>query len=640
MALSISENMKIKGKSFSLYYIMLAILALGLIITLLMQFFPFPFQTSSTQIKIGIIDSGCSSEQSKYVSQYVTFTNTTYGYNTDDNLVFDTLNHGQHTCQLLIDHVNAEIKEDSDLNIISAKIAHSDGTLTFDGLFAAVDWLVSQDVDIINLSLGSESIITDEMMHSFEEYSEMIIFVAASGNKGSSAYISQGRGDWPANLPWVVGVGAYQDTVDDPAEFTISGRSYYGNYVSEFSADGFYGSLSGTSVATPIVTAKIVNLLYYLAQKDLDLKPNEVLAIFSKTTINWKNDIDLYDDYLGWSLPLDSYNIDELLVPSFIINGPEEMDIHNRLVGEKWELSWKTYSFDIENINLEFTGNGSEFVIGHDVEFNAWGGTLSLLFNSIDNPPGIYKLEIINPHGNNLKYSFNLSNNTKGKVLLDHRTGINGFAHPYGEFSQLEYIIRQEGLIVDHALYPSNPDLDDYDAIIVPNLYGSMDVSGRKFSSHFTDDMLDKYNNYILSGGNLMAFADIPERTNYNAINSFINPYGLNYTSEKISSNSKEVTIYNITNSGLMDGVSNINFYGGEIVAFENKTQELGWYTKTIVGPFQPISVYQSIGADLYPNGSLLVFGSTYTITNENLVTLHYNHFDGFIVNYLERILN
>lgn len=640
MAVSSSENMKIVGKNVSLYYLMLAVLAMILTFLLILQFFPFSFQSSPNQIKIGIVDSGCSSEQSEYVSQYVSFTNTSYGYGSDDMQVYDTLNHGEHTCQLLINHMDDTIKDKSVINIISAKIAHSDGTLTYDGLFAAVDWLITKDVDIINLSLGSDSIITEEMMHSFEEFSEQVIFVAASGNKGSSAYMSQGKGDWPAMLPWVVGVGAYQDTIDNPADFTISGRSYFGDYVSEFSADGFYGSLGGTSIATPIVTAKIVNLMYQLEQEDFDMRPSEILAIFTKTAAHWDDDTNLFDNYLGWSVPVDDYDFDELLDPSFIINGPNELDIHSRLVGESWELSWKTYSYGIDVVNLEFGGNGSELISAYDSEFESWGGKLNVKFSASDHAPGFYNLEIINHNGNNLNYSFNLVNNTKGRVLLDHRAGINGYGHPYGEFSQLESIIRHEGFIVEHAIYPSNPDLGDYDAIIVPNIFGILDVSGREFASHITEEILEQYSYYMSKGGNLMALTDVPERTNSDGINSFINPYGLNYTNEKISSNSNEVTIYNITASELMDGISNINFFGGEIVSFENKTQELGWYTKTIVGPFQTISIYQSIGADLHPNGSLLLFGSTYTITNKNLVTLYYNHFDAFIVNYLNRILN
>ncbi len=640
MAVSISENMNIEGKRNSLYYSLLAILALALIFSLILQFFPFLFNSSTDQIRVGIVDSGCSLDQSQYVSQYVSFTNTSYGYNTDDMQVYDSLNHGQYTCQLLIDNIDDEIKEKSAISIISAKIAHSDGTLTFDGLFAAVDWLIDQDVEIINLSLGSESIITEEMMRSFELYSETVIFVAASGNKGSTEYISQGNGDWPAMLPWVVGIGAYQDNIDDPADFTISGRSYFGNYVSEFSADGFYGSLRGTSIATPIVTAKIVNLMYQLSQNNLELGPGEIMAIFSKTTSFWNGDTNLFDEYLGWSVPLDDYDITELIDPSFIINGPDELDIHNRLVGESWELSWKTYSYDLTDINLEFTGNGTDLLIDYTIELKPWGGTLSLIFNSTETASGLYNLGINNPYGNNMEYSFNLLNGKKGKVLFDHRTGINGYGHPYGEFSQLESIIRGKGFIVEHAIYPSDPELDDYNAIVVPNLYGILDVSGREFASDFTDEKLARYNNYISSGGNLIGMADIPVRTNIKGINSFINPYGLNYTSEEISSNSDEVTIYNITKIDLMNGVSNINFYGGEIVSSENKTQEFGWYRKEIVGQFQQtISIYQSIGADLHPNGSLLLFGSTYTITNENLVTLYYNHFDGFIVNYLERIL-
>ena len=640
MAVPSSENMKIKGNNISIYYLMLAVLAITLVFLLILQFFPFSFQSSPNQIKIGIIDSGCSSDQSEYISQFVTFTNTSYGYDTDDMQVYDTLNHGKHTCQLLIDHLDDEIKDKSNINIISAKIAHSDGTLTFDGLFAAVDWLVNQDVEIINLSLGSESIITEEMMHSFEEYSENVIFVAASGNKGSSAYISHGKGDYPAMLPWVVGVGAYQDAIDDPADFTITGRSYYGNYVSEYSANGYYGSLGGTSIATPTITAKIVNLIFKLNQNEIDLNPSELMALFTKTTAHWTDNYNLFDDALGWSIPWNDYYLEDLLEPTFIIHGPDEEDIHDRLVGESWELSWKTYAYEVDDIDLEFRGNGTDLISFYGNEFEEWGGTLKFGFNSTDKAPGMYNLEIINPNGNNLHYSFYLLNNTKGKVLLDHRTGVNGYGHPYGEFSQLESIIRQEGFIVEHAIFQSNLELDDYDAIIIPNFYGILDVSGKNFNRDKSDELLDSYHDYISNGGNLMAFADIPEQTYSHGINSFINPYGLNYTSEKISSNSDQVTIYNITDTELMQGISNINFYGGEIVSFGNQTQELGWYTKTIVGPFQTISIYQSIGADLHPNGSLLLFGSTYTITNENLVTLYYNHFDGFIVNYLDRILH
>jgi serine protease len=117
--------------------------------------------------------------------------------------------------------------------------------------YEGIDYAMSAGADIISMSFGSSNTPFTGQLILDAARARGIVLVAAAGNSGSS------NNNYPAAFNNVIGVGA-TDQQDQKASF-----SNYGSYVdvmapgvniySTISGPSLYGSLSGTSMATPLV---------------------------------------------------------------------------------------------------------------------------------------------------------------------------------------------------------------------------------------------------------------------------------------------------------------------------------------------------------------------------------------------------
>jgi len=131
---------------------------------------------------------------------------------------------------------------------------HRESDTTAEWIVLALDWLASQRVNIVNMSLGGpRNLLVEAAVQRMQERG--VAVVAAAGNGGD-----KGPPVYPAAQPGVVAVTA----VD--AKLNIYKHATHGDYIA-FSApgvdvwtaapgrDGVY--VSGTSYATPFVTAAL-----------------------------------------------------------------------------------------------------------------------------------------------------------------------------------------------------------------------------------------------------------------------------------------------------------------------------------------------------------------------------------------------
>ncbi len=615
------------------------LIIITIIIILITSIFIFSTlsKNKSKPIKIGIVDSGCNEDQN--VKKYITYTNTSYGYYSDDTSPYDKLGHGTTVCKIILEDADVPIE------IFSAKIAHYDGTLTYQGLFAAINWLVQNNVDIINLSLGSEPFYTSNFTHSFEKYADKILFVAAAGNTGSSLYNSNGLGDWPAILPWVVGVGASSNTIYDRAVYSASGRGYYGTYVSEFSAPGKYDKLIGTSMSTPQITAHAANIMYVLREKNYDFTIDNIIALMAKTSAFWGVDSNLFDITLGWGSPYE-LDITKLISPTLVIDGSDFYDTHTRFTGEQWIQTWKINTLDLDTNEINFssmiTGNASSSITDIKLDSYEWGSLLTIGFQG--QSTGKYIMNIENKYGNPLKYTYYINGTANGKILFDFRTSINGYGHEYGIYTQLDNIIRNKKFIVNYNLN-NTVNLEKYDAVIAPNLF--QQYRDTSILVYRNSTVWEDYIRYISDGGVFLGMVDRTDDTHVKTLNDYINPIGLNYTSYDIKSTSSTTKINNFTDSYLTEGMVSMNFLGGEINIIDqnnpntiNNASYIGWYQEVIMGPVSIEKYYRSIGIQGYlNNGELIIIGSSYSFTNKNLIDLTHIHSDRLIENLINHIM-
>lgn len=159
-------------------------------------------------------------------------------------------------------------------------------------------WLVSERVQIINLSLGSP-VESRAIMRAVDEALKCDIHViAAAGNFGDQAR------SWPAMHPGVISVAATDenDRAADFSEPSSVDAAFPGVKILSTYRNGSFAVLDGTSMAAPGFAGVLACYLSQLARFNEPLpKPAEVFKLIE----TWSDDIDApgRDEKTGFGIP-------------------------------------------------------------------------------------------------------------------------------------------------------------------------------------------------------------------------------------------------------------------------------------------------------------------------------------------------
>jgi serine protease AprX len=285
-------------------------------------------------IGVAVVDSGITgwhddltvaNGQGQRVAHFVDFVN---GYTQP----YDDWGHGTHVAGIVAgngyDSNSTRNAIAPGASIVALKALDAQGSGTISNIIAAIDYAVTNkdafNIRVINLSLGAavqESYNTDPLTLAAKRAVDAgIVVVAAAGNLGKAAdgQPQYGAIGAPGNAPWVITVGASSTngTVlrqdDTMASFSSRGPTMY-DYAAkpDLVAPGYgtisltdplslfyttkaqfllgglldpgyqpYVALSGTSMATPVVSGTVALML----QANPDLSPNLVKAILQFTS--------------------------------------------------------------------------------------------------------------------------------------------------------------------------------------------------------------------------------------------------------------------------------------------------------------------------------------------------------------------
>jgi hypothetical protein len=184
-----------------------------------------------------------------------------------DGVLDEQAGHGVFICGLI-----ARVLPQSDVDL--HRVLHATGEGDEALIMATLAALATSTVRVVNLSLGGYTVDDTEppladTVRTLTGAGKFV--VAAAGNAGDDPALS-GRPFWPAAMPEVIAVGAYDSTNGSPAQWSRScggdiyapGVDLRSNYVwSHGLSPAFDGwaRWSGTSFATPLVAAKIAELL-------------------------------------------------------------------------------------------------------------------------------------------------------------------------------------------------------------------------------------------------------------------------------------------------------------------------------------------------------------------------------------------
>jgi len=138
-----------------------------------------------------------------------------------------------------------------DANLYGVKVLDSSGSGYLSGVIAGIDWAKENDMDIITMSLSASLDVLSFETACNNAYDAGVVIVAAAGND------ILGPVSWPAAYDSVIAVSAtdsndnlaYYSNVGPEVELAAPGSSIYSTY-----KGGIYGTMSGTSMATPHVT--------------------------------------------------------------------------------------------------------------------------------------------------------------------------------------------------------------------------------------------------------------------------------------------------------------------------------------------------------------------------------------------------
>jgi subtilisin family serine protease len=228
-------------------------------------------------VKVAVLDTGIDVKHPDLrVAGGASFVKGSKSYS-DDN------GHGTHVAGIIaaLDNEIGVVGVAPGAELYAVKVLNKQGSGFISWVVAGIEWSISNEMQVISMSLGSTSDSTTLHDVITLAYSRGIVLVAAAGNSGPG----ENTVEYPAKYGEVIAVGA-TDADDNVAswssrgselELAAPGVSIYSTY-----KGGTYATLSGTSMACPHVTGTVALIL----QKNPCLTPNEVRGILRGSAEN------------------------------------------------------------------------------------------------------------------------------------------------------------------------------------------------------------------------------------------------------------------------------------------------------------------------------------------------------------------
>ena len=257
-------------------------------------------ETMGEGIKVGIVDTGVCfrhPDLKNRIADAVCFTSENAGSIEDKN------GHGTHVSGIVAAEKNGRgvvgVAPMSELYI--AKAFGMDGKTNYNAIEKSLLWMAEKKVDVINMSFSSP-----ETSHRYAElvkyiHSKGITMICAAGNEGSKGENTMG---YPANFRETIAVSAV-DINKNIADFSSKGRaaeiSAAGINIYSTYLDNGYATLSGTSMATPIISGAVAILQAKgMMRYNRRLTPDEIRLLLNIYT----EDLSGYgrDDRYGYGL--------------------------------------------------------------------------------------------------------------------------------------------------------------------------------------------------------------------------------------------------------------------------------------------------------------------------------------------------
>lgn len=217
-------------------------------------------ETRGEGVRVGIIDTGVDTDHIELKGRIKDCVNFSGG---STDRVEDENGHGTHIAGIVAAEQNGVgvvgVAPKTELYI--AKAFGEDGKTQYPAIEKSVKWMEERKVDVINMSFSSAYTSSKYRSLIWSAHEKGISIICAAGNEGE---LGENTIGYPANYPETVAVSAVDinrniadfSSRGNAAEICAAGIDVYSTYL-----DGGYATLSGTSMACPIITGAAAILI-------------------------------------------------------------------------------------------------------------------------------------------------------------------------------------------------------------------------------------------------------------------------------------------------------------------------------------------------------------------------------------------
>ncbi|MEA3272526.1 MAG: S8 family peptidase [Patescibacteria group bacterium] len=231
-------------------------------------------------VNVAVIDTGIDNNHPDLVGNLqggVNFVSKNPRKPADSNKWDDDNGHGTHVAGIIaaVDNSEGVVGVAPEANLWAVKVLDRNGSGYISDVIAGINWAIANEMDVINMSLGSSSDVLSLHEAVDVAYTAGVVVVAATGNSGDGNG-STNEVNYPAKYDSVIAVGAIASDDSTPswssegAEVELAAP---GVDIKSTWKDGGYNTISGTSMASPHVAGTVALLL-----ATADLAPAEVRA--------------------------------------------------------------------------------------------------------------------------------------------------------------------------------------------------------------------------------------------------------------------------------------------------------------------------------------------------------------------------
>jgi hypothetical protein len=605
------------------------------------------FSTPDLEIRVAVIDSGVDidAELETRVIAARSFVNTTYGFDTDDNLTSDSSPgnspHGTYVAKIIA-------AEAPDVAIVNAKVVSQTDEATPLAIVEAIRWAVlEENCSVINLSLGLAPLVEDYIGHTIRwAFERGVSIVAAAGNGGDGG-IAGSSIDSPAIYPEVLAVAALDET-DTLYSFSSVGPLRNRVMKPEVAARGFYSdngrTVVGTSFAAPVVAAGVTQIISHCISNGWSWTPGMIKAaiMISAKPLpyeEWEVGSGLFDLETAL-LYIDSVNKRNGL-PLVAAITPSEFpfSFERVFVNHTTLIPVSIYSSANATFDISYRGRNSEWVSGPQQVYVNQSSSFNIELEVVASD----SLEDLEASVSIFAAGYlSMSLSLEFDARAPHKTVAFDISHTpwaidssYGQFRELYHILTNVGIAVDELRHPENLTLDifsKYDTIFLldPCAWGYLiDYNGIDFLKTGIYDYdateIATYESYYDQGGSLFFVALSNTSIDHHAVNDLFSVFNLTLNNDTLPVIS--IVINGIPNTELVTMMIDhavTRFvesfdYNGCSLNYTGDTYEMAWVEvkdQLDNGTIYSVNKTVLVGSENSKGGRLIATGSNFFLDN------------------------